>query len=382
MSRSVLFIVDSLCSLDDSLQLRLLVAELARAGDRDVHVAITDPACGTGNTLAGVEVKTHYLMHAAASQSAASDGRKLSTMFVAARNLKHLLDHVRPDVVHTWGLVAQRCMGVTQLISKSANSSLRWFSTIISRPEKSGFLAGQADRRFCRQIEKVFVPHQVLRESMLETGFTEGQITELPNSAATLSGRPSAREKLLARIGLTGESVVVAGTAGHLVPVTRRKDLIWATDLLNCIRADFHLVLFGRGHQRENLERFASFTEAASHVHFLPPAEAESLLGGLDVYWHSHLQHPLPSALLCAMASAVPVISVYGPGTEEIILHQQTGFAVNYGARDEFARWTKFLIEKPDAARQLAEQGRSHVLKKFPAAEMVAEYQSAISKGQ
>jgi len=156
------------------------------------------------------------------------------------------------------------------------------------------------------------------------------------------------------------------------------KDLIWATDLLNCIRDDFHLVIVGEGNQRKNLQRFASFTEAESHVHFLPPDQAEGLLGALDVYWHSHLIHPLPSSLLCAMASAVPVISVYGDGTEEPILHQQTGMAVNYGARDEFARWTKFLIEKPDAARQLADQGKAHVLENYSLAQTVAGYLSGL----
>ena len=78
------------------------------------------------------------------------------------------------------------------------------------------------------------------------------------------------------------------------------------------------------------------------------------------------------------MANAIPVISVYGEGTEETILHQQTGMAVNYGARDEFARWTKFLIEKPDAARRLADQGKAHVLEKFPLEKMVSEYLSKL----
>jgi len=78
------------------------------------------------------------------------------------------------------------------------------------------------------------------------------------------------------------------------------------------------------------------------------------------------------------MANAVPVISVYGDGTQEAILHQQTGMAVNYGARDEFARWTKFLIEKTDAARQLADQGKAHVLETFPLEEMVSAYRSLL----
>ena len=50
-----------------------------------------------------------------------------------------------------------------------------------------------------------------------------------------------------------------------------------------------------------------------------------------------------------------------GEETEELLVHQTTGMGVNLGARDEFARWTKYLIEQPDAARQLARQGQTHL---------------------
>ena len=83
------------------------------------------------------------------------------------------------------------------------------------------------------------------------------------------------------------------------------------------------------------------------------------MLAGLDFYWHSHLIEPLPANLLAAMANGIPAISVYGPGTSEIIKHQETGFAVNFGARDEFARWTKYLIELPEQAAKLSSQGQA-----------------------
>jgi glycosyltransferase involved in cell wall biosynthesis len=79
------------------------------------------------------------------------------------------------------------------------------------------------------------------------------------------------------------------------------------------------------------------------------------------------------------MANGVPAISVFGDGTKEIILHQQTAMAVNYGARDEFARWTKFLIEKPDAARQLADQGKAHVREQFSLEQMISAYRALLS---
>ena len=74
------------------------------------------------------------------------------------------------------------------------------------------------------------------------------------------------------------------------------------------------------------------------------------------------------------MLSGVPVVSVYGPGTTELIQHQETGFATNVGARDEFARWTKFLLEQSEQGKQLADQGRASLEGKFPVSEMAAAY--------
>jgi len=100
------------------------------------------------------------------------------------------------------------------------------------------------------------------------------------------------------------------------------------------------------------------------------------LIPGLDFFWQSHLNEPLPSALCHAMLSNVPVVSVYGPGTSELIQHQETGFATNVGARDEFARWTKFLLEQTEQGQQLADQGRASLKGKFPASEMAAAYRA------
>ena len=167
-------------------------------------------------------------------------------------------------------------------------------------------------------------------------------------------------------------TALIAVTSADLQPATRLKDLIWATDLLSCVRDDVHLVIFGKGSQHQNLLKFAACTEAADHIHFAGlPSTALEMVSGADVYWNSHLGTPVPSGVLAAMNCNVPVISVYGPETSPLITHQETGFAVNFGARDEFARWMKFLIEKPDAAKQLGNQGRRHSRHQFRSNKMV-----------
>ncbi len=372
MSRSILYIVDALNTLDENLQLKLLASELIRSDGWEVHVAVISPSKDAFNPFAEIDVKIHRL----AEPTGLSRRGGIGATLVAARAMQRLFSSIKPNVVHSWGQTAQRCLSVARELTKSSASDPKWISTFPGKLKKSSLILSALDRRALTKVEKVFVPHVSMKQSVLEMGAADGHVAVVPNAAAALPDRKVFRSRLLERVGLAGTASIVAGAVADLVPATRMKDLIWATDLLNCIRDDFHLVIFGDGHQRQNLDRFVSFTEAQSHVHFLPPEEAEGFVGSLDVYWHSHLLYPLASPLLSAMASGVPVVSVFGDGTQEVVLHQQTGMAVNFGARDEFARWTKFLIEKPDAARQLADQGKAHVLENFPLSEMVDGYRS------
>jgi hypothetical protein len=67
---------------------------------------------------------------------------------------------------------------------------------------------------------------------------------------------------------------------------------------------------------------------------------------------------------------------VAGPGLNEIVRHQQTGMIVNVGARNEFARWTKFMVENARLARLLGSQGRQHVVSEFCAKKIWSDYET------
>ena len=185
-----------------------------------------------------------------------------------------------------------------------------------------------------------------------------------------------ARLELRDRLSMPRDAMV-AGAMAHLEPGTRLKDLIWAADLLACIRDDFHFVLFGTGLQLNRLKKFAWQTDAAKRIHFmgLPRNTLRSLLG-IDFFWNSHLKTPLDSNVLGTMAEQIPVVSVLGEGMEKVIRSQVTGLATNLGARDEFARWTKFLIEQPEARYQLARQGAEHVRRDFDVNPMLDGFES------
>lgn len=377
MSHRILFTIESLFSLGAAQQLKLLADSLVQKG-HEIHVAVLGEYAfePTQWTNAGIDV---YFLNG-------DDKTPLNTLrdgFYVIKGLRKLIRRVAPGIVHSW-------CGQAELLTLLATEDFPLARSLIKPLERLRFLCTelflQPEKRFTRQavenrlgnrVERMIVPHDSVAKHLVENGYRQSRINVVPNAVSKLEpsvDRAQARRDVLTRLGLP-DSTYLAGAVAPLIHRSRLKDLIWATDLLTVIREDFHFLIIGTGTQLRRLKRFSALTESNSHIHFLGhPESPERVVAGLDFYWHSHLRDPLSGSLLAAMAAGVPAISVYGEGTRKIIRHQETGFAVNFGARDEFARWTKYLIEQSDPAQKLARQGQQFVRKNFEVGTMVDGY--------
>jgi len=367
----ILFTIENLFELGSVGELKILTETLLTRG-WEVHLAILGEHLHEANQWIESGIKLHVL-----NQDDRTPLHSFRDCFSIVPELRKLIRTVSPDFVHAWcgqaeilTLVATRNAPFTQPLPFK-----HLMSTRLTNPRELGFRQ-QIFENYLGDTPNftTVVPHASIKTKLIEHGKSDAQIEIIANSAAPrkVAEKPIVRETLRKQLGIP-QTAYLAGTVAPLVHRSRLKDLIWATDLLTCIRPDFHFLIIGSGSQLSRLHRFASLTEAGSHVHFLSHPEP-SLIQGLDFYWHPHFQEPISANLMSAMAAEIPSIAVYGEGTEEIIRHQETGFAVNFGARDEFARWTKFLIEKPNEAKILARQGRELVERMFPAKSMVNGY--------
>lgn len=368
MKRRLLLITPSLQLPSDSSQLRLLIAGLADE-QFDVHIAaICDPV----GSPAGISNVTVHSLGIGRPQE-----RRWSPHHAVAlaRAIRELLQSLRPDIVHSWDANAR-----LEIAWASKNfPSIDRVETISSIGMPHSHVRQLIRNRIAPHEASVVVPHQSLIEHLVDDGCPEEQIVVIPPAVSLdqTSSRIDAKRNLTEHLGLP-DSIYLATTFAPLQPRFRLKDLVWATDLLTCIRDDFHLLIVGRGKQKTRLRKFASQTEAGSHVHILDSSPenltASDLFLGSDVCWNANLNTPLPSPMLHSMAGGTPAISVLGSGTSDLIRHQETGFAVNFGARDEFARWTKYLIEQVEAANQLCLQGQSFAQGDFALKDMIQAY--------
>ena len=359
MSRCILFVIDSLFPLGPAAVLSSFVRSLQREHDFDVHIATLtseNPPIWQGD-FAGATI------HPIRKRPQRDAGLPL--------RLRKLVRRLDPDIVHSW-------CGQSNTIAAIGLFRLdqsRFLSTELVLRQPQRFLERQIARRGHRRPEKLIVSHETLKIAAIENGIREHRLCVIPTGIPAPRATHQKSSKFIRNLlGLNSTSLVACSVA-PLVPTSRLKDLIWATDLLACVHDDFHLLILGRGSQLWRLKKFASQTAASRFIHFLGhPAEAARVLAGIDIYWNSHLRCPLDPVIMTAMLRQKPIVSVYGPGTMELIEPQVTGLATNFGARDEFARWSKYLIELPDSAKQLAEQGLAHVQQKFPLSTMVDGY--------
>ena len=371
MNYRILFTIESLFELGPVQELKILTDALAARG-YDVHLAILGEQRSEANQWLHPEIKVHLL-----NQDDRTPLHSLRDCFSIVPELRKLIHTLSPDLVHAWcgqaeilTLIATRNLPLMQPLPFK-----HLISTRLTVPREMG-LRQQIFENYLGDNPNftIVAPHASIKTKLIESGKLKSQIEIISNSVnpSQDAQQSSVRGALRKQLGLP-QDTYLAGTVAPLVHRSRLKDLIWATDLLTCIRQDFHFLIMGTGPQLNRLQRFAGLTEAANHIHFISHPEP-SLIQGLDFYWHPHFQEPNSANLLSAMAAEIPAIAVYGEGTEEIIRHQETGFAVNFGARDEFARWTKFLIEKPEDSKVLAQQGRELVEGAFPGNAMVNSY--------
>jgi glycosyltransferase involved in cell wall biosynthesis len=372
-----LFTIESLFELGPVEELRILTGALSASGC-EIHIAILGEHRFEANQWLESGIKVHVL-----NKDDRTPLHSLRDCFSVVPELRKLIRTLSPDLIHAWcgqaeilTLIATRNVPLTRRLPFK-----QLISTQLALPRDLGFRHQIFENHLGDDDNfTTVVPHASVKTKLIELGKPEAQIEIIANSALArqASEKSSIRKSLREQLGLAQASYL-AGTVAPLVHRSRLKDLIWATDLLTCVRPDFHFLIVGSGPQLSRLQRFASLTEAGDHIHFLSRPESP-VIQGLDFYWHPHLQEPISGNLMSAMAAEIPSIAVYGEGTEEIIRHQETGFAVNFGARDEFARWTKFLIEKPKESLALAKQGRQLVERSFPIESMINSYLSLYAR--
>jgi len=291
--------------------------------------------------------------------------------------LRALLGGLEPDLVlsYNWGAFD----------SVLATGSLGWRGRHIHHED--GFNADEAERFKGRRIwarrlllggvARVVVPSEVLARVARERWHLPSHKLELiPNGIdmARFSGDGKA-EALRAELGIE-ERAPVVGFVGHLRPVKNPQRLLeaFATVELGAGRPPAHLVLLGKGPEREGLRQAATGLGLGERVHLAGHrSETAPWYRLFDLFALSSDSEQMPVALLEAMAAGLPVVSTDVGDVRRMLPAAQGEFVVALEARG-LGRAMGRLLDDPELSLQLGRANRARAREAYTFERMLARY--------
>jgi glycosyltransferase involved in cell wall biosynthesis len=181
------------------------------------------------------------------------------------------------------------------------------------------------------------------------------------------------RESARAQLGIPRE-IPCIGNVAAFVP---EKGHVLLFDAFAKLRAQFRecvLLLRGEGPELGRLQSLARKLQVAGAVKFLPPSiDLETMFAALDIFAFPSHEEPLGSALLAAMAHALPVVAIARGGIPEFVEEDKNGLLVKDLDPGAFSSAIARLVAHPEEAIRLGKGARETVMARFSVSQMVEE---------
>lgn len=256
---------------------------------------------------------------------------------------------LQPDVVDCWepssglalALVARQSRGRLIHTAGEGNTSAQNLS----------FLSRRLGGKTCRVLTTAGA-------AVSERPGEPNGVTRAPLSVEPVHSGGTDRESLCRQLNVPRD-VHLLLTAGETLPFERTRDVIWACDLLKCIRNDYRLIILAHGPFRGRLERFVDQCQLNDLVRFAGPAhDLPTIARHAEVFLTASL-HPATQLLLTAMAAGSAVVATDLPEHQTLITPGNTGFLAPPRDRAAFARLIRRLLENPQLRSSIGEAGRN-----------------------
>lgn len=102
---------------------------------------------------------------------------------------------------------------------------------------------------------------------------------------------------------------------------------------------------------------------------------ASTVYQGLDMVFHPSIEFdPLPTVLIESARAGIPVIASRVGGSDEIVLHRETGLLYEADQIDEAIRLIRELVNDAELRRRLGDRGRARFESEFPVENMLKDY--------
>ncbi len=278
--------------------------------------------------------------------------------------LRALIRSEAPDLVHlhsrrgvdVWGGIAARLAGVPCVLSRRVDNRERPWIAVAKY----------------RLFDRVIAISDGIRDVLLDEGVPPQRL-RCVRSALDAGPwlEPVDRAAFLREFGLDDTALVV-GVVAQLIRRKGHRHLFDALKILRPAHPRLHVLLFGQGPLRAELEARAARGGLAEIVRFVGFRDDLSRwMGGLDVLAHPADREGLGIALLQAQAAGVPVVATRAGGMPEAVQDGVTGLLVAPGDARALADALHRLLDDPALRARMGAAARSRVLERFSVDAMV-----------
>lgn len=285
-------------------------------------------------------------------------------VFGLARRLRRW----RPHLVHTqvfgadvYGRLAATLAHVPSVVST--------VQTLPYDPALTRFYSRKrlaADRLTARLCTDHFVAvSEAVREGLVRAfGVDPGRVRVIGNGvdAERFAPRPDVRQALRRQLGVPLGAFVILHV-GRLIPEKDQATLWRAAVLLGGRLPEACVLAAGDGPERAGLESLRQRLGLNRCVRLLGVrSDIEALYQAADVFVLPSLREGMPTALLEAMASGIPVVASDIAPHRELVEQGVTGWLVPPQAPEALAEALAAVARQPEAARRVAAQARGRVV--------------------
>ncbi|MEI9956289.1 MAG: glycosyltransferase family 4 protein [Ferruginibacter sp.] len=218
----------------------------------------------------------------------------------------------------------------------------------------------------------VFLSHEYVTEVEKELGsnFKQKKSVVIPNGLDITFYKPAAAAKQ--------HKPAILGMQSRLVPIKDHATLLKAFALVKASsQEEIILKIAGDGVSRKELENLSASLELEKNVFFTGMLNEDELLAflqSLDIYIHASLGETMSTAIMQAMACALPIIASDVPGINNMIENNVTGILVPHKNVEKMAEAILKLIRNPALTNQLSVNSLYNAKAKFSSGKMFKEY--------
>jgi len=266
--------------------------------------------------------------------------------------LKRLLAHINPDIVHLnsskagfLGSLAGSRVGAKKIIYTA-------HGFVFNEP-LPGFqkrLYKEIELASSKRMHKIIAVSEFDRETGIKAGMKQEKLVTIHNGIDAniqFLGQETARSFLATKIPnyQTAKTPLVGCVANFYA--TKGLDVL----IKAMAKIDATLIIIGNGSLRSKFEKLIKQLNLKNKV-FMPGgtetfSEAAPYLKAFDLFVLPSRKEGLPYTLLEAMAARVPVVATAVGGVPEIITDRQNGYLVNPDNADDLADKIKLGLQNP-----------------------------------